>query len=453
MTTGSRLQDWSIPSSPYTYFYKYVASPTWTASGGGSSINVGRYFARNWSGTNRPSLVGTSPRSKGSKRYYTVPETRISRSGKKYTKLVTRSFWTNMPRKKLRSGRDEEHAYSVTWQRDDLPVGGSIKADSYSLGSVYFQERYDNASYRQWNSAGNIPTAVFDANAQIKLVGKLREQVEGGEFNLSVFLGEGHQTLNMIGSTATKLATAYTAFRKGNVQKAANILVHGTKPSRVPRKRHAAGSSWLELQYGWMPLLGDMRAGAEKLANYMYKPFVQRYRTRHTVKVTPAQFAASRTDVCTFAMEKSLYRRQYIAIVSEPPSVAQLSGILDPELVLWELTPFSFVVDWFYPFGAYLEARAFESKKLIRDLTQTDTIIRERTGLKTVVKNPGLSQVVYYGGSGGFESSGSSTRTIHASLPSISLPNVKSLSEALSFRHCMNGLALLAVSVTGKPRN
>jgi len=446
MSNGTILRNWSIPSAPYTDESRYLPSLTWVPGAGGASNNVGYYTSKSWSGADRSPPLSSLATSRGYKRYYTVPVYATSRSGKKYTKLVTRSFWVGVPRKRARSGRDGEHAYTVTWQRDVLPVGGTVYGDSYSAGSVYYQVRYNNSSYRQWNSAGNIPTAVFGANDQIKILNDLRESLLGGEFNLSVFLGEGHQTLHLIGSSATKIAKAYTAARKGNFVKARNILVHGT-PRQGQSYRKAAGKSWLELQYGWMPLLKDMEEGAKQLANYLHAPFQQRHRARRTVRVTPAQFAASRPYVCTFGSEKSLFRRQYIAIVSEPPNIAQFSGILDPELVLWELTPFSFVVDWFLPVGDYLAARALTQSKLIRSFIATDTIIRERKDLKTVVQFPGPSQTIYYGGSGGYESSGSSTRTYNVNAPDVMFPKFKTLEKALSLRHCLNGIALLSQAV------
>jgi hypothetical protein len=41
--------------------------------------------------------------------------------------------------------------------------------------------------------------------------------------------------------------------------------------------------------------------------------------------------------------------------LSEPLSTSRALGLLDPLTVVWEIIPYSFVVDWFLPIGSYLE--------------------------------------------------------------------------------------------------
>ncbi len=53
---------------------------------------------------------------------------------------------------------------------------------------------------------------------------------------------------------------------------------------------------------------------------------------------------------------KCYYRGQLIARLTEVDS-PKLNGLTDPSSVLWELTPWSFVIDWFIPIGNYLNAR------------------------------------------------------------------------------------------------
>lgn len=40
---------------------------------------------------------------------------------------------------------------------------------------------------------------------------------------------------------------------------------------------------------------------------------------------------------------------------TEQMSAARQLGLVDPATVVWELIPYSFVVDWFLPIGSYLE--------------------------------------------------------------------------------------------------
>jgi hypothetical protein len=50
------------------------------------------------------------------------------------------------------------------------------------------------------------------------------------------------------------------------------------------------------------------------------------------------------------------YRKYTILCeLTEELSFERQLGLLDPASVLWEITPYSFVVDWFVPFGTYLD--------------------------------------------------------------------------------------------------
>jgi hypothetical protein len=50
------------------------------------------------------------------------------------------------------------------------------------------------------------------------------------------------------------------------------------------------------------------------------------------------------------------YTRKQMLIHVMSVNTAQLAGIADPASLLWELTPYSFVLDWWVPVGDYLSA-------------------------------------------------------------------------------------------------
>jgi len=287
---------------------------------------------------------------------------------------------------------------------------------------------------------------MLDANDQIKLVNKLTEKLQGSDFNASVFLGEGHQTLKMLADTAIRLAKAGHHARRFDILGAARSLFEGT--NRRPLKKHdwrnptwannhttyAAknlSSLWLELQYGWMPLLNDAEACAQSLAHYLEVPFATTYRVsvrRETNTDLSANFGAYGT--VTLHKTKS-HRRSIIARISEKPTGWATLGLLDPELVAWELTPFSFVADWFIPIGSYLEARAKASR-----LVGTFITIDKRLGSAGPVKFNGEQRTPSRYRSMLFD------RSISSSL-SVPLPTVKPLEKAASVQHCRNAVALV----------
>jgi hypothetical protein len=146
-------------------------------------------------------------------------------------------------------------------------------------------------------------------------------------------------------------------------------------------------------------------------------------------------FGPTRPDLDVVGTSKVVVRRSLKVTVAEPPSAMQSLGLLNPEVVAWELLPWSFVIDWFIPIGDYLQARATLSGVVISATLQTTTV-REHVFAPTgnIIGDTfgmGYSAITL-------------DREVLAGPPKLPLPRVKPLSEALSLGHCLNGLALLS---------
>jgi hypothetical protein len=287
---------------------------------------------------------------------------------------------------------------------------------------------------------------LLDANDQLKLLGKLREKMSGSDFNMSVFLGEGHQTLKMIGDTAIKIAKSLRHLRKGDLAGSARSLLEGT--SRAPIKPYSQmkpfrptaermSSHWLELQYGWLPLLKDVEAGAEALAYQLSAPAQQTFRMsvsrESNLLKTTAGFKAP-----VIGTSRRVHRRSLKVIVSEKPSFMATLGLTNPELVAWELLPFSFVADWFIPIGSYLEARAITSCIVAKYVTSDKRTGTRWTPISSAFTHPvraTFRQVAF-------------DRSISAA-PKLPLPSFKPLSQVASWQHCANAIALVTQFATG----
>ncbi|UUW21364.1 MAG: maturation protein [Sanya fiers-like virus 36] len=301
--------------------------------------------------------------------------------------------------------------------------------------------------------------SAWSANDDIALLGKLREKVAGSSFNAAVFLGEGREALSMITTAASKIAAAWFAAKRGKFGYAMRILVRGTDREAVWKKfrqkhgQSAIASNWLELQYGWLPLLQDAEEGAKFLAEQFGDvPLTQRYVARLNRPTTLSLQGGDwfKTD---FSQMKVKNAKQIVALISEK-DVVQLSGLKDPLSLAWELLPYSFVADWFIPIGDYLSARS-----LARSLTGTfvTTHYKVATGRYNFVPNTQSSwwKLGTYGY--GIESMDqkwarnryteiSLTRTVSTTL-SIPLPEFKPLEKVASWKHAMNAVALITQKV------
>lgn len=398
---------------------------------------AGSYFSKAWTGADE------APRQKRPPRTYRTIKRYKFEGNRRVLAYRYRIPNYTAPPKRARLG---EHAYDVTYvsQRD---MAVTVTSTGKSGGALAVAgNAYPSGSWETW--ATPIP---LDANDQIKLVNKLREKLQGSDFNMSVFLGEGHQTLRMIGDTAITLAKAIRELKSlkptAFISAARQLGVHAPKGSGTRRVTvDNISSRWLELQYGWKPLLDDVKNGAEQLAHHLNVPFSSTYRVsvrkEQTVKVQSLS-AISGGPVDWVGTSVKSSRRSLVARISEPPTIPQLLGLMDPELVAWELLPYSFVADWFAPIGPWLQARALASR-LKGTFITSDKLDSMSTGL---VFTKG---VIPLGTTTTRYANTRFTRSISTSL-AVPMPNVKPLEKALSLQHCLNGLALLANAFKPRP--
>jgi len=122
-------------------------------------------------------------------------------------------------------------------------------------------------------------------------------------------------------------------------------------------------------------------------------------------------------------------------------NVAQLSGLTDPASVLWELTPYSFVADWFIPIGNYLAARSLASALTGTFVTtKTRRVFCAYEGLANT--DNGIVRTVYTTPPKGNCALINVTRTVSTSL-NVPVPSFKTLDKVASWKHCANAVALL----------
>jgi hypothetical protein len=395
--------------------YQNVAGGSWVGTKGSNS----------WSGADEP----RAPRVPTS--YYFIYRTETHpRTGRE----TVRRYKIRRPGFTPKRARHGEHSFNRSFLRLEQALV------SFPWG-VYPEF--------QWASAGDWTAAtLLDGNDQIKLVNKLVEKLKGSDFNMSVFLGEGHQTLKLLGDTAIKLAKAGYHAKKLDLLGAARALFEGT--TRKPLARHDwtrrrpgapsaknASSLWLELQYGWLPLLKDAEACAQSLAHYLNYPCTQTYRVqvRRETNTTVTALPDGTTKV-THLRTKS-HRRSLVARISEKPTGWATLGLLDPELVAWELLPFSFVADWFIPIGSWMEARAWASRLTGTFITSNKRYARAGPVLVNGgSRTPSVYRQMLF------------DRSISTTL-AVPMPQMKSLGKVASWQHCANAIALVTQVFTG----
>ena len=177
----------------------------------------------------------------------------------------------------------------------------------------------------------------------------LLEKVKAHDFNLGVEIGQGRLTVKLLADNLRKLGRAALALKRGDFANAARQL--GASPRGTRLKPSDISGRWLELQYGWLPLISSSYEAAKAFAAISEGPRKTTFRVSRSrdavwdLSTAPSSYSLKFRGVVRTSIQYELY---------EEMSVARQLGLQDPLSVAWELTPWSFVVDWFIPFGTYL---------------------------------------------------------------------------------------------------
>jgi len=250
----------------------------------------------------------------------------------------------------------------------------SIVSDG-SSGGIYYK-----------NSKGQICIDTFTGNAYQDLIGfasdnpalltaaqavatsKLYKRIKQAQQDLSggTFLGELGEAVHMIRNPAKSLRAGLSQYL--------NSLSKSVKPTmKKSTKRSIAANTWLEYSFGWAPFINDIQDGYKAYLN-----LVNDLNRFESIKVSGSAESSVPTSVgvrqvqtgwrhfySTTIYRKATYR--YICMVdlnvNGPSGSLQyglsrfgLSDFTDFVPTIWELLPWSFLIDYFSNIGDVLSA-------------------------------------------------------------------------------------------------
>lgn len=194
---------------------------------------------------------------------------------------------------------------------------------------------------------------------QNKALSKLYADVRQSDLNFAVTIGEMRETARMFAG-AVAGATAVIQLLSEAKRNPFQWLSKRQKREAIHNPSKAIAQSWLNVKYGWMPAIQDVYG----YANYAVRNTVgEQVATGHATErvrkdvVTPVggnSFDPGRKRETTLQSYRVKYGMVYRV---GNAALAELSRItsLDPLRITWELLPLSFVADWFFDIGGYLE--------------------------------------------------------------------------------------------------
>lgn len=245
------------------------------------------------------------------------------------------------------------------WQHSGRRVTRSLGTVTELLRSqnkVYAKVTYDNGGFWTYGpeALDALPFGLLNRSLS-KALDKLKAQ----DVHLGNMIAEGRRTVSMVANAARSIASQVIKFRRRHPDLYRDVIRYqtGSCPRRLWGK---IPDKWLELQYGWLPLMSDIMGISKRLSKKArdsgalvhvtgYAEDETNKKRRITSTVSDKNFVALSTKT-----KHQVWQSLYFTLGN--PAIADLSslGLLNPAEIVWELIPFSFVVDWFIPVGGWL---------------------------------------------------------------------------------------------------
>jgi len=310
----------------------------------------------------------------------------------------------------------------------------------------------DFAGYaRKWAEGQNLDPWPNDAsNAAGNSLIKAYAKMNASPTLQGVNLIEMDQTLRMLRrplGNAISLLTKMVRKREALLRTAKDFM-------------KASAQTWLEYRYGWTPIILDAKAIAKEVHKlrepYEKSRLVARASIDLGAKLTKVQCSGALPGNCggeyTYTAHKHvLVHSGVIYEQSAQTSNQRLKKVLglrdqDAPITVWELVPWSFVVDWFVNVGEWIQAVTPNPSVTVKgSWTTTVTRTRDEVGpirASLYVATPPATTYVSVAAGGDF----TSETVVRASNPSLPL-SPQLTSGSLSALHSIDGLALLVGSI------
>jgi hypothetical protein len=326
---------------------------------------------------------------------------------------------------------------AIVWVQDlrSPPATRNIDGSYYTGGGVF--------------SSSMSALRTFDANLSNRAVIQALTKLKNSKVDLGVAFAERAQTARLFTESVTKIARSVSAFRSKNPKKIWDQIVgnEGKRGRSLP-------NSWLEVQYGWKPLMSDVsgayNALREKDGNGRRYRMTVRGSAKGSYSIHWNKYSNSYgyTPVGGKEKHQAKVRLDYFL---ENPLLATLSqlGLTNPATLVWELYPYSFVADWFFPIGDAIGAMdaAVGWSFLGGTLTEYRELYEEGqgwAGAGPVPGNPNL--VIHLQGFPVFNNRRMAmNRFVYSSSP---LPRFPGYKNPLSTGHMANAMALLVSALS-----
>ena len=276
--------------------------------------------------------------------------------------------------------------------------------------------------------------AQVDDISRSKLYRKIKDQPA----DLGTDFAEAHKTWSMFIDLVTRFKDAALALKKGKIRNGIKLI--------APTTSRRLANDFLAYRYGISPLVSDVAGLAQDTISLLTHGIREKRSARSTRLFTKV------VGDYLYSAEVTVKYSAYFGVRDSLLDYLNRVGLTNPPAVVWELVPFSFVVDWFLPIGPFLSAvtsldhldiKTVHKTLVIRTNVSFASSWAPRHGLSgrdglipswAVAGNTWSDGGYFWGGTQFF------CHRFNTSMPGIPLPSFKS---PFSSGHLFNALALV----------
>lgn len=265
--------------------------------------------------------------------------------------------------------------------------------------------------------------------------------VDNSAVSVPNMLGEMHQTLNMLGDPVRSMSE----FLWTHAWADADWKAARGRAAKARALAKLLSSLWLQYQYAFKPILMDIEDILEELQKQTFSPrrTARAQEVRENDKTVQSVGSSGGININFTTRTQTRYIVRAAIMYDSIVTPQKRFGLTWRELpsTAWELTPWSFVADWFINVGDYL--RAITPKLDVRHLSCSHTIERI-TNVQRTSGQAWMSQVgwVTDRSPGAVDTVTYRSKVRHPSLPSPSLTVETDLSQALGLNRGVNAYML-----------
>lgn len=187
--------------------------------------------------------------------------------------------------------------------------------------------------------------ASFDRNRlYAAALAGFRNEVRGVSAQLGATLGEHKQALAMIAQRAKQLYAGFKAVSRFDLR---GLKRAWGRHAGWRNRSRAAGGHILEYSFGWAPLVADIAAALEVLYRIPPSPRVTKKTTVVRSGDLPEVNYGSSVLKPKYNQVSSIEFRANVRVTNPNLLLAENLGLVNLASIAWELTPFSFILDYF----------------------------------------------------------------------------------------------------------